>query len=72
MVKSLLQGRRETWVQSLSWEDPLEKRMATHPSFLAWRIPWTEGPTGYSLWGSKELDTTEQPSMSARDFLGMK
>ena len=31
----------ETWVRSLSWEDPLEKRMATHSSILAWRIPWT-------------------------------
>ena len=33
---------QETWVQSLGWEDPLEKGMATHPSILAWRIPWTE------------------------------
>ena len=32
---------QETWVQSLGWEDPLEKRMATHSSILAWRIPWT-------------------------------
>ena len=32
----------ETWVQSLGWEDPLEKGMATHSSILAWRIPWTE------------------------------
>ena len=31
----------ETWVQSLGWEDPLEKRKATHASILAWRIPWT-------------------------------
>ena len=34
----------ETWVQSLGWEDPLEKGTATHSSNLAWRIPWTEGP----------------------------
>ena len=33
---------RETWVQSLGWEDPLEKGAATHSSILAWRIPWTE------------------------------
>ena len=33
---------RETWVRSLSREDPLEKEMATHSSILAWRIPWTE------------------------------
>ena len=33
---------RETWVQSLGWEDPLAKGKATHSSILAWRIPWTE------------------------------
>ena len=33
---------RETWVQSLIWEDPLEKEMATHCSILAWKIPWME------------------------------
>ena len=32
----------ETWFQSLGWEDPLEKGMATHSSILAWRFPWTE------------------------------
>ena len=32
------------WVRSLVWEDPLEKGMATHPSILAWRIPWTVKP----------------------------
>ena len=41
MVKNL-PAIREIWVQFLGWEDPLEKRMATHPSILAWRIPWTE------------------------------
>ena len=39
---------QETWVQSLGWEDLLEKGMATHSSILAWRIPWTEEPVGYS------------------------
>ena len=34
----------ETWVQSLGWEDLLEKEMATHSSILAWKIPWTEEP----------------------------
>ena len=33
---------RESWVQSLDWEDPLEKGMVTHSSILAWRIPWME------------------------------
>ena len=37
---------QETQVQFLGWEDPLEKGMATHPSILAWRIPWTEEPGG--------------------------
>ena len=43
MVKNL-PAVQETWVQSLGWEDPLEKGMATHSSILAWRIPWTEDP----------------------------
>ena len=37
---------RETWVQSLGYEDPLEKGMATHSSILAWEILWTEEPGG--------------------------
>ena len=41
MVKNL-PARKETQVQSLGWEDPLEKRMGTHCSILAWRIPWSE------------------------------
>ena len=40
MVKNL-PAMWETWVQSLGWEDPLEKGKATHSSILAWRIPWT-------------------------------
>ena len=36
----------KTQVQSLDWEHPLEKGMATHSSILAWRIPWTEEPSG--------------------------
>ena len=43
-------------------EDPLEEEMATHSSILAWRIPQTEEPSGYSPWSCKELDTTEQPT----------
>ena len=56
---------QETQVQSLGWEDPLEKGMAIHSSVLAWGIPWTEEPAGYSPWGRKELDTTEQLSTHA-------
>ena len=44
---------QETWVQSLVWEDPLEKGMATHSSILAWRIPWTEEPGGLQSLGSQ-------------------
>ena len=39
-------GRHEVWVLSLGQEDPLEEKMATHPSILAWRIPWREEPGG--------------------------
>ena len=49
---------RETWVQSLDREDPLEKEMATHSSALAWKIPWTGEPGGLQSWGSKESYTT--------------
>ena len=48
-----LPAMQETQVRSLGWEDPLEKEMATHPSILAWRIPWTEKPAGYSPWSHK-------------------
>ena len=58
MVKHL-PTMRETWVQSLSGEDLLEKEMATQSSILAWKIPWTEEPVGYSPGGLKEPDTTE-------------
>ena len=43
MVK-LLPTMRETWVQSLGWEDLLEKEMSTHSSILAWKNPWSEEP----------------------------
>ena len=49
----------ETWIQSLGWEDLLEKEMATHFSILAWKIPWT-GAWRATVHGvSKESDTTE-------------
>ena len=59
MVKNL-SVVQETQVQSLGQEDLLEKAMAPHSSTLAWKIPWTEEPVGYSPWGRKESDTTEQ------------
>ena len=45
MAKNL-PAMQESWVQSLGWEDPLERGTATHSSILAWRIPWTEEPGG--------------------------
>ena len=50
-----LPAMRETWVQSLDQEDPLEKEMATHSSILAWRIPWTEEPGGLQSTGSQRV-----------------
>ena len=51
---------QDTWVQSLGQENPLEKEMATHPSILAWEIPWAKGPGGLQSMGSQESDTTER------------
>ena len=45
----------KTWVQSLGWEDPLEKEMATHSSVLAWRIPATAEPGGLPSMGSHRV-----------------
>ena len=42
----------ETWVQSLGWEEALEKEMATHSSTLAWKIPWMEEPGRLQSMGS--------------------
>ena len=46
---------QETRVQSLSWEDPLEKEMATHSNILAWKISWTEEPGGLQSMGSQRV-----------------
>ena len=50
MVKNL-PAVWKTQVRSLGWEDPLEKGMASHSSILAWRIPWTEEPSGLQSMG---------------------
>ena len=47
-----LPAMQETRVQSLGQEDPLEKEMATHPSTLAWKMPWTEEPSRLQSMGS--------------------
>ena len=54
MVKHL-PTMRETWVRSLSWEDPLEKEIATQSSTLAWKIPWTEEPGRLQSMGSQRV-----------------
>ena len=46
---------QETWVQSLGWEDPLEKEMAIHSSTLAWKIPGTEEPGGLQFMGLQRV-----------------
>ena len=48
-----LPAMRETWIQSLGQEDPLEKEMATHTSTLAWKISWMEEPGGLQSMGSQ-------------------
>ena len=52
MVKNL-PAVKETWVQSLDWEDPLEKEIAAHSSILVWEIPWTEEPDELQSMGSQ-------------------
>ena len=59
MVKSL-PAVQETWVRFLGWKDPLEKDMATHSRFLAWKISWMRSLAGYSPQGRKESDMTKQ------------
>ena len=55
-----MQEMQETRVQSMGWEDPLEKGTATHSSIIAWRIPQIDcSLVGYSPWGHKELDMTK-------------
>ena len=63
LVSQLVKNPSAMWktgVQSLGWEDVLEKGMATHSSILAWRIPWTEEPGRLQSWSHKEWDMTEQ------------
>ena len=54
MVKNL-PAKWETWVQSLGWEDTLEKKMATHSTTVAWRIPWTGEPGRLQSMGSQRV-----------------
>ena len=68
-----LTAMRETWVQSLGREDPLEEGMATHSSILAWRIPWTEEPDGPQSTGSQRVGhdrATKHSTYRKRSMLG--
>ena len=58
-----MQETQETWVESLGWEDHLEKEMATHSSIPGWGIPWIEEPWRPQLMGCKESDATECPQV---------
>ena len=58
MVKNLL-AVKKTWVQYLSQEDPLKKEMAIHSRFLPGEFHGQRSPVGYSPWGNKEWDTTD-------------
>ena len=53
-----MQEMQEIWVQSLGWDDPLEKEIATHSSILAWRIPWTEELDRLQSMGLQRVQTT--------------
>ena len=52
-------------VQSLGWEDPLEKEMAAHSSNLAWEIPWTKESVGYSPWALKRHDLASKATQQS-------
>ena len=69
MVKNL-PAMQETGVRSLGWDDPREKRMATHSGILAWRIPWTEDPGG-SQWSTVHGVTKSQTQLRDFHFQGL-
>ena len=48
---------QEMWVQTLDWEDALEKEMATHSNIISWEIPWTEEPDGLQAMGLQTSQT---------------
>ena len=60
---------QETWVLSLGQEDPLEKKMATHSSIPAWRIPWTEEPGGQSEGSQESAMTLETNTFTSKNII---
>ena len=67
-----LSAMQEMWVQSLGWEDPLEKEMATHSSILDWRIPRTEEPGGLQSVGSQSWTQPSNFRPETRDGTNLK
>ena len=65
-VKSL-PAMKETWIQSLDQEDPVQKGMATHSSILAWRIPWTEEPGRLQFTRSQRVRHPRRNSIHAQE-----
>ena len=63
-VVKCLPTMRETWVQSLCWEDPLKKEIATHSSTLAWKTPWTEEPGRLQTMESQRVEHDWATSLS--------
>ena len=76
MIKNL-PAIQETWLQSLGWEDPLEKGMTTHSSILAWRVLWTEEPGELQSMGSQRVrqrctGTTQREGMGREEGGGFR
>ena len=67
MVKNL-PAMQETWIWSLGWEDPLEKRMTTHSCILAWRTPWTEEPGGLQSIGLQRVGHNWATGLNWTDY----
>ena len=57
---------QETWVQSLGWEDPLKKGMATHSSILTWKIPWRGEPGGFQSMASQRVEQDRATNTNRR------
>ena len=66
-----VQETQEIWVWSLSWRDPLEKEMATHPVFLPGEFHGQRSLEGYTPWGRKESDSTGRPTLALFRMLGL-
>ena len=68
----LLPAMWKTWVQSMGWEDPLEKEMATHSSTLAWKIPWMEEPGRLQSMGLQKVRHNWVNSLYVKQYSFLK